>query len=128
MMRVLAFVTLSLCLAGCADRVEPLYRVTGKVTWQGKPLESGQINFVDVAGQSTPASAKIVDGAFEIRTTQGLKTIMVYNQRDLGFNKAMNQHVFTNDVSAKFNARSKLQFEVQPHDNNVYEVGLPQKK
>ncbi|MBA4187783.1 MAG: hypothetical protein C0467_07165 [Planctomycetaceae bacterium] len=128
MFRTFAFLMLILGLAGCADTAQRLYRVTGKVMWQGKPLESGQINFVDIGGQTTPASAKIVDGHFEIRTTQGLKTIMVYNQRDLGFNKAMNQHVFTNDVPAEYNARSKLQFEVQPNDNNVYEVGLPQKK
>ncbi len=54
--------------------------------------------------------------------------MIVYNQRDLGFNKVMNQNMFTNDVPAEYNAKSKLQFEVQPNDDNVYEVALPQKK
>lgn len=114
------------CAAGCMEPSTPLYRVTGTVLWQGKPMEVGVINLIAVDGQTAPASAKIKDGKFEARTTRGLKTMSIYNQRDLGFNKAMNQNAFTNDVPAEYNARSVLTFEVQPTDDNVYEVALPQ--
>lgn len=123
--RCLVFVML-LGLAGCMDSSKRLYRVTGTVLWQGKPMEVGVINVIAVDGQTAPASAKIANGKFEVSTTAGAKTISIYNQRDLGFNKAMNQNVFTNDVPAEYNANSTLRFEVAPNDNNVYDVSLPQ--
>jgi len=126
--RALAIAVLVFGIASCAEQPPPLYRVTGTVTWQGKPIESGVINLVDPGGQTSPASAKIVNGKFETRITQGVKTMIVYNQRDLGFNKVMNQNIFTNDVPAEYNAHSKLRFEVLPNDDNVYDVALPQKK
>ena len=124
--RVLALLMFVLGVTGCMESSTPLYRVTGTVLWQGKPMEVGVINLVAVDGQTSPASARIANGKFEVRTTRGLKTMIVYNQRDLGFNKAMNQNVFTNDVPAEYNAKSVLSFEVQPNDDNVYEIALPQ--
>jgi hypothetical protein len=112
--------------AGCPNSSPKLYRVTGTVLWQGKPMEVGVINVIAVDGQTAPASAKIVNGKFEVRTSAGMKTMSIYNQRDLGFNKAMNQNVFTNDVPGEYNANSTLRFEVAPHDDNVYDVSLPQ--
>ena len=126
--RVVPAVLLAALVAGCSDGSPRLYRVTGTVTWQGKPVGAGVINFVDPAGQSPAVSAKIVDGRFEARTTAGPKSVQVYNQRDLGFNKEMNQHVFTNDVPTEYNARSTLVYEVKPSDDNVYDAALPLKK
>lgn len=126
--RVLAAAALAALAVGCSDGTPRLYKVTGTVTWEGKPVGSGVVNFIDPAGQTTPASAKITDGRFEARTTAGAKAVQVYNQRDLGFNKAMNQNVFTNDVPAEYNAQTRLAFEVKPTDDNVYDVALPLKK
>jgi len=128
LIRFFAIALFATGVAGCMEPGPTLYRVVGTVTWHGKPMEVGVINLVDPEGQTSPASAKIANGKFEVRTTRGLKTMIIYNQRDLGFNKAMNQNVFTNDVPAEYNAQSKLRFEVQPNDDNVYEVALPQKK
>jgi len=128
LIRFSAIALLILGIAGCMDSAPTLYRVLGTVSWHGKPMEVGVVNLIDPEGQTSPASAKIVNGKFEVRTTRGVKMMSIYNQRDLGFNKAMNQNVFTNDVPAEYNAQSKLRFEVQPNDENVYDVALPQKK
>jgi hypothetical protein len=126
--RVVRAGLLAALVVGCSDGGPRQYKVAGTVTWQGKPVGAGVINFVDPAGRSAPTSAKIVDGRFEARTTAGPKSVQVYNQRDLGFNKEMNQHVFTNDVPTEYNARSTLAFEVKPTDDNVYDAALPLKK
>lgn len=126
--RVLAATALAALVIGCSDGAPRLHKVTGTVTWEGKPVGAGVINFIDPTGQTAPASAKITDGRFEARTTPGAKTVQVYNQRDAGFDKAMNQVTFTNDVPPEYNAKSRLTFEVRPGDDNVYDAALPLKK
>ena len=119
------FVALA-ALAGC-DAGPKLYKVTGTVSWQGKPVENGQINLIAEDGQATPAGAKIVDGKFELTATAGPKRVEVYNQRVTGFSKEMNQETRTNDIPPAYNAETKLRFEVRPADDNTLDLTLPQK-
>jgi hypothetical protein len=46
--------------------------LSGKVSWQGRPLENGSIVFVPAAGHRGPKiGAEIVDGSYEIETERG---------------------------------------------------------
>ncbi len=127
MLRFLTLAGLTIALAGC-DGSPKTYRVTGTVTWQGTPVADGQINFIAVDGLTQPASTKLVNGAYDLRATAGAKTVQVYAQRSKGFDKVMKQEVFEGFMPPEYNAKSVLTFDVQPNDDNVFDLALPPKK
>jgi len=57
-------------LSGCGDDegIGQRYSVSGTVTYNGKPLEKGTINFQAVATDGRSASGEIQDGAYRITT------------------------------------------------------------
>ncbi|MCA8987122.1 MAG: hypothetical protein KDA78_05750, partial [Planctomycetaceae bacterium] len=70
--RWFACLTCSLALAGCSSEDGPqVYTTTGQVTWQGNPLESGRIIFVQKGSDSRTFSAPIEKGDFRIKTQGG---------------------------------------------------------
>jgi len=63
-------------VVGCGQRDKPTYaNVKGKVTYNGKPIEKGQITF-SMAGQP-PSSMNIVDGAFNGQAMVGSNKVSV---------------------------------------------------
>ena len=70
--RLLCVALLSLVTLGCGDGNEiGRLPVSGKVTWNGKPLKTGYILFrQDGAGASSGSS--IVDGSFELPVNRGI--------------------------------------------------------
>jgi hypothetical protein len=65
-----------LATAGCSggDDDFPRERISGTVTLDGKPLETGRITFMptETTGPSTASEAAIKNGAYEISVDQGL--------------------------------------------------------
>jgi hypothetical protein len=63
---------LAACLliaSGCSDDGLPKrYPVTGTVTYNGKPLEKGQVNFLPTAPDGRPASGDIQAGEYSLTT------------------------------------------------------------
>jgi hypothetical protein len=114
---------ISLAVAGCDG--ERLYRVVGDVSWQGTPIEDGQINFFAEDATVRPTSAKIVNGRYDARVPAGRMKVEVHGQKDMGYNEAMHQNTKKHYVSAEYNAETRLRFEVGPHDNNVADFHLP---
>src|SRR4051812_42945591 len=112
-----------LLLAGC-DSGPKLYRVTGTVSWNGQPVETGRINLIADDGKTTPASAPIVNGKFEMTALPGLKRVEVHNQRVTGYSKEMQQETRTSDIPPEYNAETKLRFEVRPADDNTLDLAL----
>jgi hypothetical protein len=55
---------------GCGDSsgLPPRYRISGTVTYNGKNLEHGNINFVPDGPAGRPAGGTIVDGAYSLTT------------------------------------------------------------
>ena len=49
-------------LLGCGGALS----VTGTVTYDGKPIEDGQISFLPVDGKGTPARGPIVGGKYRV--------------------------------------------------------------
>lgn len=123
----LAAAAMVLLAAGC-DSGPKTYRVTGAVTWQGQTVDDGQIIFEAEDGQTHPGSAKFQPGGkYELRVTAGLKRVKVHGQRSKGFDKIMNQERFEAYIPAEYDAKSKLTFDVQPNDDNVFDIKLPMK-
>jgi hypothetical protein len=115
---------LTLPLIGCGET--PTYRVAGEVTWQGTPVEDGQINFLPEDGNLHPATAKIVNGRYEARVPAGRMKVEVHGQKDLGFNPAMHQNTKAPYIPAEYNAETTLTLEVQPRDNTAdFHLPLP---
>lgn len=67
---VLALVTGMSC--GCGSNGPPRVEISGTVTWEGMPLESGTISFIPEGDQPGPmAGARIEQGEYQIRADQG---------------------------------------------------------
>lgn len=114
-------------LAGC-DRGPKLYRVTGTVYWDGKPIADGRINMLAEDGKTSPATAQIVDGKFELMTTAGMKKVEITNRVNKGYDQVMKQEIITNEIPSEyFGGESKLRFDVKETDENVYDLKLPLK-
>jgi hypothetical protein len=69
----LCFVALALCTAaGCGSRSNGLAVVKGKVTYKGKPVPNGTVNFNPVNGNKPSATGKIQpDGSYTLETFLG---------------------------------------------------------
>jgi hypothetical protein len=115
-----------IALIGC-DSGPKLYRVTGTVYWNNEPISKGSINFIAEDGKTTPASATIKDGKYELQTTAGPKKIEVHSQRSKGYDKVMKQETWEDEIPDKYHAKTELRFEVKPSDDNVYDLKLPMK-
>jgi len=59
-------------VAGCSDGSQGLAAVKGKVTYKGKPVPNGTVNFNPVDGNKPSASGKIQpDGSYVLETYLG---------------------------------------------------------
>lgn len=71
--RYIALMLLALVSAGCGKSgIERVY-VSGKATYEGKPIEIGQIRFVPITPATGPVTIeRIKDGQYETKTTGGV--------------------------------------------------------
>jgi hypothetical protein len=53
------------------------YEVTGTVTYEGKPVEEGEIRVVPANGTGTVGAGPIVDGKFTLMSEAGAKRIEI---------------------------------------------------
>ena len=116
----MAFVT------GCAEPTH--YKVVGEVTWQGQPVEDGQVVFLPEDGTLHPTAAKIVNGRYEVLAPPGRMKVEIHGQKDMGYNAAMHQNTKAPYIPAEYNAQTTLTFDVQRNDENRADFHLPPKK
>jgi hypothetical protein len=122
----------SLSAAGCRDTGPRLYSVSGKVTFDGNPIETGEITFAPVGGAGRPDSGLITNGSFELKVTQGSKIIKisaVSNDPKLvgppppdmppgGFNPPREY------IPERYNFQSTLAAEVEAKHDQVFDFHL----
>jgi len=62
-------------LVGCADSGD--LAISGKVTVDGEPAQSGSIMFTPVDGQTKVAGGEIKDGAYQVEVPPGEKIVQI---------------------------------------------------
>lgn len=133
----LAIVFFSLAILPGCGKDNPLGRlpVSGTVTFQGKPLDQGSIEFapVDPLGK-TKAGASITEGRYSIETDQGLAPgtyiVRIFSSEG-GAGAAKDAMPGTRPtaiprerIPAVYNVNSRLQCEVSQSGENVHDFTL----
>jgi hypothetical protein len=95
--------------------------VTGTVTLDGVLLETGQIRFVPVDGQTPTAGAVIIDGRYSATVVPGQKTVEISSPLEAParpmYDIAPEPATDGADgdlVPAKYNTHTELKLEVRP--------------
>lgn len=58
--------------------------VTGNVSYQGTPVQTGEIVFADAVGSAPSSYSPIKDGKYELRTMPGAKQVRIVAKRETG--------------------------------------------
>ncbi|MHC2068461.1 hypothetical protein ACYFX5_13435 [Bremerella sp. T1] len=96
--------------------------VSGTVTLDGKPLETGRISFVseqDVANGIPPASAEIQDGKYTIDSTPGEKVVKISSRVETGRDQVTDEPITKETIPAKYNKKSELTTTVTEGGENM---------
>ena len=117
----------ALLICGCGGGPK-LYTVTGTVTYQGKPVQSGQIVFADATTTGPTATAAIKDGQYKIRCTAGDKKVRITATQETGkmVEGAMGAtYPETIDlIPPQYNTATTLQCKVGPDEDPVCDFSL----
>ncbi len=117
--------TMVATLIGCGRAEGPKTAVvSGKVTLNGTPLESGQINFVPSDGVGTPSGAKITDGAYRADVPLGTKRVEIRAPKVVGQKDAYEGDpaspkidLIEELIPPRYNAQSELKATVATGSN-----------
>jgi hypothetical protein len=111
------------CVAGCGGAPDGMTQVSGAVTWNGQPLETGFVTFA--AGRSkSPQAGKIENGRYRFNAHVGQNVVRIHADKKGAFNEGMNQYVYHQFIPAKFNDQSELSAEVSSEGDNVFDFSL----
>ncbi len=114
-------------LVGCGGAPDGMVEVSGAVTWNGQPLETGFVTFVPDRSKS-PQAGKIENGRFQFNVYPGQNVVRILSEKKGAFNKGMNQYVYEQFLPAKYNDESELSKEVSIDGENVFEFTLTGKQ
>jgi hypothetical protein len=114
-------------LSGCgAEKVGS--PITGTVTFQGKPLDHGMIQFFPAEGQSTFSGSPIENGNYRLPPEFGLapgKYTVRVNSPEGNAPADLEVGVFTERIPAKYNSESTLSAEVKEGVDNKFDFQIP---
>jgi hypothetical protein len=121
---ILGTIVVSVC--GCGGPSEPgTYEVSGAVTWEGKPLEEGDILLAAPDGAGVPTFGKIKDGTYRVWSPPGKKLVSIRASRLVpGSKGAMDEPIFDNFIPDRYNARTTLTAEVTSDQRNRFDYSL----
>lgn len=135
------FLAFSLLLAGCGGSDgPPTFRVSGKVTLDGQPVNKGQITFKDAAGQTKSMAAEVQNGAYSFLCTAGQKKIEITSLRKvegkqhkfggnpgdpIGPNNSAD--IYEEAIPAVYNTQTTLEQEVKSSGSNQFNFDLKSK-
>lgn len=124
-------------LAGCGEKGLDRYEVTGVITFQGKPLDRGNIQFIPAdPSLPTQAGTGISAGNYTIPQAQGLvpgKYLVSISSADgetpvEGSNALpgpSGNFASKDRIPAEFNTNSKLEVEVKTDKPNKFDFTVP---
>lgn len=100
------------------------------MTWNGKPLAVGAINFLPDCASLKIDPGRVVDGVFEFRATAGAKRVEIWADREVAGQehvKVMGLRAREQYMPAKFNGRTELTCTVAPDGPNTFRFDLTEK-
>jgi len=116
---------LAVLAAGCGPPGTPTYPVSGTVTWNGKPVEKGYINFEPVEENETPNGGKIINGEFSFEATAGEKRVKIHADRQITEkDPVMGIAERRPYIPAKFNSETTLREEITSDGENQFDFDL----
>jgi len=128
---------LFILLPGCQSEKA---KVSGKIFFQGVPIETGKISFDSIDGNAQGSSGEIIEGKYELKNNQALgKGFMVV--RIWGFKKTGKKIIppvgapgissggelmdeIQMYIPSEFNTSSKQIVEIKLGEDNVFEFDL----
>lgn len=110
--RLIALVLASsaLCL-GCGESGPKLFPVAGSVTWNGAPLENGDILFTPADG-SVPIPGKIQAGRYALQSPAGKMKVEIRATREGALDPVMGARSRTQFLPPRYNDATELTAEV----------------
>ena len=125
------FASLGLALlSGCGggeDNTPPLFAVRGTVTLDGQPLPTGEVLFVPVDGHGRPDAGKIADGKYELRCTQGAKTVSITSTKEVPAKQPGGIPDYISVIPKQYNSATKLTADVKGSGENTVDFKLESK-
>jgi hypothetical protein len=115
----LAAAVLCTACAGCGDDEAPKYDVSGEVTLQGQPLQSGTVSFFPADGQGPTAGAVITAGRYTAEVPPGPKKVEIRSPKVVGQRKLFDapdsptSDITEEQVPAKYNTQTTLTADIQ---------------
>ncbi len=115
---------LLLTLAGCGGDGPRQYQVTGSVTFDGQPIEQGEIRFMPTEAGGTPYAGAIANGKFECKVTEGQKRVEISATREAPTPAPDGLPNYVSYIPEEYNTQSTLTAEVKPGGDNTFTFDL----
>lgn len=124
--KFLVLVTLlsSVSLLGCGEAKDPVYKVTGKVTYDGTPIENGSIVFDPADGKGVSAMAGITNGEISGEVPEGEKILRINATRTLDKQDQYGEPITESYIPEKYNLKSDLKETVSSSGENNFVIDL----
>jgi len=110
----------ALATVGCSDGGPSREDVSGTVTFDGQPLESGEILFFPAGGGGTPEGGTIAGGKFEFQATAGAKRVEITATREEGGPAADGLPNYVSFIPPRYNSQSTLTQTVEVGSANSF--------
>lgn len=121
--RLLGWLSIAALLAAGCGGGDGLDRqaISGQVTLDGAPLESGSIRFEPVDGRGVASGAVIIDGAYQVAAAQGLTPGTYHVSISSAGNAVPAQPSMDNEaplpeerIPVRYNTETELQITIAP--------------
>lgn len=124
-----ALCLVALGLSGCG-RSDGLITVSGTVTLDGQPVETGSISLMPVDGKGMAGGGVITDGRFSADTVPGEIAVQIHAHKTVQKENPTQEEIERNLTEmqvpllpAVYNRQSKLRIDVAP-DNRRFDFNL----
>lgn len=120
-----AVVAIAVALASLGCGGEQKVRVSGTVTVDGEPLESGDITFVPDDPNKAAEGGRVVRGKYHMETWPGQNRVMISAVRPQKFKTPHGEQ--THDVNylpPRYHAQSELKADVPPRGSATFDFPL----
>jgi hypothetical protein len=112
-----------LAVAGCSR--SEFIEITGKVAWNGQPIDVGEIVFAPTNKSVAPTAGRIRGGAYKLLTKPGKMRVEIQAVRKTGKRDPREGFEITElYIPRRYNDASELVAEVTPEGDHVFNFML----